>query len=86
MEKDFNRISAWLRPKLKALNMSVEELALHCNIGRNTMYGYMSDKWRPSKEAMKRICDFIGVPLSEGLKQYTPNKMGPRKRKPGDSD
>lgn len=73
---DFNNLEVWLKPKIEALNLSVEGFAAKAGVSRASLYFYLKDKSRPSEQAMVKICQTLGVPLEEGLKQYTPKKVG----------
>ena len=74
--KDFNYIKEWLMPKLDAKGISVEALANAVGVTRGAIYFYLDDTCRPETQTMARICQFLGVPLEEGLKQFTPKKRG----------
>jgi len=56
--------------------MSVEELANKSDLSRSAIYFYMTDKNRPSSQAMARICNVLGVSVEEGMRQFTPRKVG----------
>lgn len=74
--RDFNNLQAWLDTHLNSRQMSVEQLANRSGLSRATIYFYMQDKNRPSANAMARICRVLGVPVEEGMKQFTPRKPG----------
>jgi transcriptional regulator with XRE-family HTH domain len=81
MGKDFNRIREWLEPRLAKLQksdpkMTRELFAIRCGITRAALYAYMQDVNRPAPEVMTRICEVLGVPAEEGLRQYTPKREG----------
>lgn len=76
MNNDFNHIADWLRPLLDSQGMSVEELAQRAGITRTAIYNYIGDHNRPTEQSMAKICHVLGVPLEEGLRQYTPKKNG----------
>jgi transcriptional regulator with XRE-family HTH domain len=75
-EPNFNNIRNWLLPKLEELGMSVEQFARAAKLTRAMVYFYMSDRNRPSEQAMIRMCQVLGCPPEEGMRQYTPNKIG----------
>jgi transcriptional regulator with XRE-family HTH domain len=77
--EDFNRIREWLVPKLSSLGWSVEKFSRRVGVSRASIYFYLVDKKRPTEEVMGRMCKILGVPIEEGLAQYTPKRMG---RKP----
>jgi transcriptional regulator with XRE-family HTH domain len=77
-DEGFNHLGEWLPPLLAANNLSVEELANETGLTRASIYFYLTDQTRPTEENMVRICHALGVPLIEGLKQYTPRKRGPK--------
>lgn len=80
----FNHIGRWLMgdPEsgkdglLTQKNISVEQLARAAGLTRYAIYLYIHDKRRPSTEAMRRICKVLGVPPEEGMRQFTPSKLG----------
>lgn len=74
--RDFNHIDQWLDAHLRARQMSVEQLARRSGLSRATVYFYMTDKNRPSSNAMAKLCHALGVSVEEGMKQYTPRKAG----------
>ena len=76
MGKDFNHLPEWLSRKLQGRGMSPEQLARKCKLSRATVYFYLERRIRPSTQAMASICHLLGVPLEEGLSQYTPGKPG----------
>jgi transcriptional regulator with XRE-family HTH domain len=79
--KDFSHLNEWLTAHLDRLNMSVEDFAEAAELTRTSVYFYMQDKYRPDEQSMVRMCTVLGVPLEEGLAQYTPRKRGrPRTR------
>jgi transcriptional regulator with XRE-family HTH domain len=80
MEQDYNHIPQWLKPKLKEKQLSVERFARSIGLTRAAVYNYLNDEDRPSEQVMKRMCDVLGRPFEEGLKQYVPKKEG---RRPG---
>lgn len=63
-------------PKLKERGLSVEMFARKCGLSRAIIYFYFSDKYRPDTNSMVIMCQVLGVPLEEGLQQYTPNHRG----------
>lgn len=79
---NFNHIKDWLDPKLDSMRMSIEELANATGLTRASIYFYRSDTTRPDEQSMARICQVLGVPLEEGLAQYTPKKRGRPTHKP----
>ncbi len=78
---DYNRIREWLDPKLDSMGISVEQFANKCGLTRAMVYFYRDDKHRPSTGNMAKMCHVLGVPLEEGLRQYTPRRSGPPGRK-----
>lgn len=76
MDKDYNNIREWLLPKLDALNLSIEQFARKAKISRASVYFYLDDTYRPSTGIMLRMCEVLGVPLAEGLRQYSERKPG----------
>lgn len=73
---DFNHLDIWLDGLLRKHQMSVEQLAKKSRLSRAAIYFYMIDKNRPSANAMASMCHALGVPVEEGMKQYTPRKAG----------
>jgi transcriptional regulator with XRE-family HTH domain len=85
---NYNNIKLWLlgdpdkeiEGLLTKRNISVEQLARAAGLSRHAVYLYINDQRRPSTEAMRRICNALGVPHEEGLRQYVPSRLG---RPPG---
>jgi transcriptional regulator with XRE-family HTH domain len=76
----YNHIKRWLDPKLDKMGISIENFANLCGISKASIYFYRQDVTRPDEQSMARICQVLGVPLEEGLAQYTPRPNGrPRK-------
>jgi hypothetical protein len=47
------------------------------------IYFYIEDRNRPSANSMARICNVLGIPIEEGMRQFTPRRSGPPfKREP----
>jgi transcriptional regulator with XRE-family HTH domain len=76
IEANFNRIKEWLDPKLKRMDLSPEEFARTCHLSKASIYFYRVDATRPDVQSMTKMCEVIGVPLEEGLAQYTPRRNG----------
>lgn len=76
MSKDFNNIKQWILPKLEQMEMSIEQFANLAGITRTAVYNYLNDRNRPSTQTMARMCEVLGVPLLEGLQQYSEKKAG----------
>jgi len=74
--KDFNHLKEWLEPKLAAKGLTPEKFAYECGITRAAVYFYLADTNRPSVQVMVRMCRVLGVPLEEGLRQYSPRRTG----------
>lgn len=79
-QADFNNLGNWLKPKIEALQLSIEEFANRCGVSRAAVYFYMNDRARPTTGTMAKICRALGVPLEDGLQQYTPKRVGRPKR------
>jgi len=75
-ESGFNHIREWLLPKLDTIGISVEAFADMADISRASIYFYLNDQSRPSTQSMARICRVLGVPVEEGLSQYTSKPLG----------
>jgi hypothetical protein len=73
---DFNHTRDWLIPKLDAGGISDETFANAIGVNRSVICFYMNESCRPETQTMSRTCRFPGVPLEEGLKQYTHKKKG----------
>jgi transcriptional regulator with XRE-family HTH domain len=73
---DFNSIREWLVPILTQKGISNEQLANDAGLSRASVYFYLSDRARPSEQSMIKICQVLGVPPEEGMRQYTPKKRG----------
>lgn len=76
MTKDFNNIKDWLIPILDKKGWSVEEFGRKLGLTRAAVYHYLNDSRRPTEERMSQICKVLGVPLSEGMAQFTPRTLG----------
>lgn len=76
MGQDFNHLKEWLSSHLEQRQLSVEEFSDMVDLSRASVYFYFQDKTRPDEATMARICTFLGVPLEEGLRQYTPRPRG----------
>ena len=74
--EDFNRIKEWLMPKLEAMNLSIEEFADATGLTRSSIYNYLCDRNRPDRFAIAKITRVLGVPIEEGLHQYTARPRG----------
>lgn len=75
-QADYNRIKEWLIPILEGKGMTIEQLASAVGVTRSVIYYYIHDKSRPSEKVMISMCRVLGVPAEEGLRQYTPKKVG----------
>lgn len=73
---DYNHIRQWLIPQLDRIQMSIEQFARRCKISRAAIYFYLDDKYRPTTGTMAKMCAVLGIPLEEGLRQYTERKPG----------
>jgi transcriptional regulator with XRE-family HTH domain len=79
--KDFNNLNVWLKGHLDRRGWSVERLSREAGLSRAIIYFYMNDTYRPDEESIANVCKALGVPVTEGLKQYTPRVEGrPRQR------
>lgn len=76
MEDNYNRIKEWLIPKLETMDLTIEKFAEACGLTRASVYFYLKDITRPNSTTMKVMCDVLGVPFEEGLRQYTPRRRG----------
>lgn len=89
MTEDFNRIKPWLKAKLEERGIKTHRFAMLLGTNSATVYRWYSDKFRPTPEMMKRVCDCLSrlpirgedgserleeVPWSEGMMQYTPRE------------
>jgi transcriptional regulator with XRE-family HTH domain len=64
---------------LQLHNLSVEQLAVRCNLTRAAVYYYLNGKTRPSPNSLAKMCDVLGFPYTEALKYITPRVPGRRK-------
>lgn len=55
---------------------SIAELSRESRLGVVSIYSYISGRRRPTPETLRRVCDALHVPYSEGLKHIKPSKMG----------
>lgn len=87
MNEDFNRIEPWLKAKLAERVITTHTFARLMKTTSATVYRWYSDKYRPTPEMMKRVCECLSrlpikdedgsvrveeVPWSEGMEQYVP--------------
>jgi transcriptional regulator with XRE-family HTH domain len=85
--EDFNRIKPWLKAKLAERGIKTHRFAMLLGTNSATVYRWYSDRFRPTPEMMKRVCECLSrlpikveggsdryeeVPWSEGMTQYTP--------------
>jgi transcriptional regulator with XRE-family HTH domain len=73
---DYNNIGKWLIPLLDEKSVSVEDFARAVGVSRASIYNYIVDRNRPSEQIMAKMCHILKRPLDEGLRQYTPKKIG----------
>lgn len=73
---DFSNIRDWLLPLLDERGLSVEEFSNQVGVTRAAVYHYLKDTNRPSEQVMIKMCQVLGVPPEEGLRQYTPKVAG----------
>lgn len=77
-----NNLKEWLigNPQnpglLKQLGLSVEQFADGIGLRRTTIYYFLNDNHRPSIESLKKMCDFLGVTIQEGMKWVSPRAEG----------
>lgn len=76
MEREWNNLPTWLPQQISKLEMTVERFAWQSKVPRTSLYVYINGSTKPSTRAMAKICKALGVPLEEGLRQYSPTKMG----------
>jgi transcriptional regulator with XRE-family HTH domain len=77
---DYNHLKEWLLPKIEKMGLSVEKFSRLAKISRASVYYWFGDVTRPDDQTMARVCQVVGAPLEEGLRQYTPKPEG---RRPG---
>ena len=73
---NFSNLPVWIPEQLMRLGLTKEQLAHRLGVSRTSIYRYIYDMDRPSKDTMLKMCRVMGVPLEEGLRQYTPKKNG----------
>jgi hypothetical protein len=78
MARDFNHLPEWLPPRIEKTGLSLELFARQCKLSRAILYFYLNGTYRPTEESMTVMCRELGVPLEEGLAQYTPRKRPAR--------
>lgn len=76
MDKDFNRLGAWLAPKIAARGLSVEQFGRQAEISRTSVYWYLRGTRRPTTQTMARMAHVLGASLEEALRTYTPGHVG----------
>jgi transcriptional regulator with XRE-family HTH domain len=87
--EDFNRIKPWLKAKLAERGIKTHRFAMLLGTNSATVYRWYSDRFRPTPEMMKRVCECLSrlpvkveggsdryeeVPWSEGMTQYIPRE------------
>jgi transcriptional regulator with XRE-family HTH domain len=60
------------------MNLSLEEFANATGLSRASIYNYLCDRHRPDRSAIAKMTRVLGVPLEEGLGQYTAHPRGRR--------
>jgi transcriptional regulator with XRE-family HTH domain len=75
-QNDYNHLKQWLLPKIRERKLSVEKFARLVKISRASVYFWFNDVTRPDEQTMARVCQVLGTPLEEGLRQYTPKVEG----------
>jgi transcriptional regulator with XRE-family HTH domain len=75
-ETDWSNLPYWLPKKIKATDLTVEQIAHRVGISRTMMYEYLTDDARPNEDTMLKLCRVLNVPYEEGLAQYVPRKNG----------
>ena len=71
-----NTIREWLVPQLQSMGLTPEQFANMVGISRASLYFYFTDRSRPDTGTMAVMCEVLGVPLEEGLRQYIPKQVG----------
>jgi transcriptional regulator with XRE-family HTH domain len=80
--RDFSKLRTWLPSQIAAYNqrgedvLTLEKLAHRIGKSRTALYRYLYDDDRPTTQTMNLLCQALGVSLTEGLRQYTPKKLG----------
>jgi transcriptional regulator with XRE-family HTH domain len=57
-------------------NMSVEKFAREIGVTRTSVYFYLNNRSRPTRDTLVKICKILGIPMSEGVKICTPRESG----------
>jgi transcriptional regulator with XRE-family HTH domain len=78
MRSGYNNIEKWLIPILAERGLTIEQFSYLVDLNKSTLYHYFRDIIRPSPEVMARICNVLGVPEEEGMRQYTPRTTTPK--------
>lgn len=97
MDNDYNRIEPWLKAKLAARRMTTHRFASKMGVTSATIYRWYSDRFRPTPETMKRVCEALSIipvrpvdsepylneiPWEEGMAQYTLRPEDVKEKKP----
>lgn len=61
---------------LKTSGMSVERFAQEIGVTRTSVYFYLKDRSRPTLDTLVKICEKVGISLSEGYEYCTPRTTG----------
>jgi transcriptional regulator with XRE-family HTH domain len=51
--------AAWLKSKLEAKGWSIDDLAEVTRLNRSTIYHYTTDRSRPTKKSLFKICEAL---------------------------
>lgn len=70
-DEDFSKLGPWLNDHLLSRNISPEQLADMVGLSRSSVYFYLQDKTRPSRDSISKICEVLQVPLAEAERLYT---------------
>lgn len=82
--KDYNNLGTWLPLQIEKTGMPMFKITNRAAMSRATVYGWMSDRYRPDSESLLKflqvIADLTGQDsaklLAEGLRQYTNRPEG----------
>jgi len=73
--------SGWLQKELKKRRLTGGELAERAKVSRSAAYFYIDGKRLPGPDALKRICDALGVSIEDAPK-YEAKRVGQKKKLP----
>lgn len=84
--KDYNHLGRWLPGQIEKTGMPMFKIANRAGLSRGSVYGWMTDRYRPDSETLLKFLQVIADLTdqdsaklhAEGLRQYTNRPEGRR--------